>query len=91
MRHALILAALAAAVSFLAPSAPAQAQVRHIYPWCHVQYEGIGRASSSNCGFDSFAQCDATRRGIGGQCEQNTEWLARPQPVSGHRKVVRHN
>lgn len=96
MRTALVLAALAGAASFLAPAAPAQAQYQRLYPWCHTQYEGVGRASSTNCGFTSFAQCMATQSGVGGMCNENPEVIAlrqsqglQPYPVSKPRRVVR--
>src|SRR5262249_48932961 len=61
---ALVALALAASVQ------PSAAMV--IYPWC-AQYGGrLG--GSQNCGFTSFAQCQATRAGNGGFCV--------PHPVS---------
>jgi hypothetical protein len=42
------------------------------YPWC-AQYNLRGGAS--NCGFVSFAQCQATVSGIGGFCERNPMYV----------------
>ena len=36
--------------------------------WC-ARYSG--RDGASNCGFYSFAQCQATVSGIGGMCQRN--------------------
>jgi len=45
------------------------------YPWC-AQYGG-SMGGSMNCGFTSFAQCQADVTGIGGFCIQNNTY--RPQ------------
>ena len=60
----------AAAAGF---AAPAQAQN---YPWClqSSAYEG-----GENCGFTTYDQCMATRGGIGGFCQVNTQY----QPSGG--------
>jgi hypothetical protein len=90
MRRALALAALAgSAIPFFMPSMPVAAQERQIYPYCLVFYEGPGRYSHQECSFTSIAQCMASASGRGGQCDQNSEWLARPQPVKKARKAVR--
>ena len=41
------------------------------YPWC-AQYSM--RGGSSNCGFDTFAQCRATVSGVGGFCNTNPRY-----------------
>lgn len=76
MRTALVLAALAGAASFLAPSTPAQAQAQRLYPFCYVQYEGLGRSGSYECYYRSFAECMATQSGRGGMCHENPEVIA---------------
>jgi len=71
-------------------SAPAEAQERRIYRFCHVIYEGIGRYSHQSCTFNTFAQCMATRNGIGGQCDENPEWIAMAQQrQNAKRRPVR--
>ncbi|MGB6537190.1 MAG: DUF3551 domain-containing protein [Xanthobacteraceae bacterium] len=60
------------AATFVAAAAlgtPAQAQN---YPWC-ANYSGHG-GGGTNCGFTSFQQCMATVSGIGGFCDQNTQY-----------------
>lgn len=44
------------------------------YPWC-AHYAGAG-GGAMNCGFVSYAQCMATLQGMGGFCEQNTQYIA---------------
>jgi hypothetical protein len=58
---------------------PAQAQN---YPWCAVY--GGRSGGGSNCGFTTYAQCMATVSGIGGFCEQNTQYVP-PAGGGGHR------
>jgi hypothetical protein len=43
------------------------------YPWCLLSsaYEG-----GENCGFTSYDQCQATRLGIGGFCQVNSQYQA---------------
>ena len=51
-------------------SAPA-AQARTNYPWCaYLRLNG----ESTNCGFDTRAQCEATVDGIGGYCQRNLSY-----------------
>jgi hypothetical protein len=77
MKRSLILAALAGcAIPFLAPATPAQAQTTRLYPYCYVQYEGIGRSGSYQCYYRSFAECMATQSGRGGMCHENPEVIA---------------
>jgi len=69
MRYAFAILALAtAALTFdVRPSAAQQ------YPWC-AYYSGRG-GNSYNCGFVSFAQCQATVNGIGGFCQRNPSYV----------------
>jgi hypothetical protein len=79
MRTLFVLAIFAAAAGV---GTPAQAQN---YPWCVISgaYEG-----GENCGFVSYAQCMATRMGIGGFCVPNTQYRppgpATPAPRKPH-------
>src|SRR5262249_17263498 len=59
------LAALAIIASTAASSVPAQADS---YRWCANYGRGNG---GRNCGFNTFAQCQAALSGNGGFCERN--------------------
>lgn len=94
MRTALVLAALAGAATFLA--APAQAQTNRLYPWCHVQYDGVGRSGSYQCYYTSYNQCWASASGVGGMCLENPEVIAlrqsqglQPYPAGKPRRYAR--
>jgi dipeptide/tripeptide permease len=56
------------------------------YPWC-AQYNLRGGAT--NCGFVSYAQCQATVSGIGGFCQPNPMYVPTQygprQPRKRHR------
>jgi hypothetical protein len=47
----------------------AHAQYNPPYAWC-AEYSG-GRGGSTNCGFVTLQQCQATVSGIGGFCREN--------------------
>jgi hypothetical protein len=64
-----IAALLSAPLMMVAHAGTASAQN---YPWC-AQYNLRGGAT--NCGFVSFAQCQATVSGIGGFCQQNPMYV----------------
>jgi hypothetical protein len=49
------------------------------YPWCAV-FGGADTGGASNCGFTTFEQCMATRSGMGGFCERNTQYIPPPGP-----------
>lgn len=49
------------------------------YPWCAV-YSGGDMGGGTNCGFTTFQQCMATVSGIGGFCNQNTQFVPPPGP-----------
>ena len=70
----------AAGVSVLSTSS---AEARE-YPWC-AQY---GRDSGTNCGFATFAQCQAARSGNGGYCYRNPFFrgYAQGRPYREHRR-----
>ena len=77
MRLIYPLAGLAVLATMLvAGSSPAAATV--IYPWC-LEYGGK-MGGAENCGFVTFAQCEATRLGNGGFCKPNP-WYS-PYPPS---------
>jgi hypothetical protein len=70
--HVAIAALAVAAAGALAPQ-PAQAIE---YPWC-VQYGGS--SGSQNCGFSTFAQCQASASGTGGFCVENPFYVPAPE------------
>jgi hypothetical protein len=54
------------------------------YPWCAYYSDDFG---GTNCGFVSYEQCMATVTGIGGFCDQNTQYVPPgPHPVQRARK-----
>jgi hypothetical protein len=67
----LVFATLAAAATFVVPSAKAEAE----YPWC-AQYGRFG-TEATNCGFSTRQQCLATISGIGGYCVRNPRYQGR--------------
>lgn len=77
---ATVLAAAAAAFAV-----PAQAQD---YPWClqSSAYEG-----GENCGFSTYDQCMASRLGIGGFCQANTQYRATGAAAASHRVFKTHS
>ena len=49
------------------------------YPWC--AYYGSGDdGGGTNCGFITFEQCMATARGLGSNCQPNTQYVPPPGP-----------
>ena len=48
------------------------------YPWC-AYYDGKG-AGGTNCGFTTFQQCMDTARGLGSNCQPNTQYVPPPGP-----------
>ena len=68
-------------------STSAQAQN---YPWCAVYGHGL-MGGSSNCGFTTYQQCQATVSGIGGFCERNNQYVPPPGPhAPRYRPHYRH-
>jgi Protein of unknown function (DUF3551) len=67
-------AAMAALVADIRPSA-----AREWYPWCAQYYD---MRSATECSFTTFAQCQASISGIGGNCIQN--WY--PPPTTEPRR-----
>jgi hypothetical protein len=67
MRRLALVAAIASVLPFTSIDARAQ-----YAPWC--AYYSLG---GTNCGFHSYAQCQASVSGIGGSCS--------PNPASGRR------
>jgi hypothetical protein len=67
-------AAAASAVAVLVSVAarPSPALAEEPYRWC-AEYGGRD-AAGTNCGFETFAQCQATVHGIGGYCYENPDY-----------------
>jgi hypothetical protein len=72
--------ALATALGLSGSAPPAFAQSN--YPWCLIStaFEG-----GENCGFVTFDQCLASRLGIGGFCQINTQY--QPSVSAGPRRA----
>jgi hypothetical protein len=68
------LAFLACACGFTNPAAAQN------YPWCATY-----RAGGGNCGFSTFAQCQAAVSGVGGNCSENTQYTG---PAKGARPAA---
>jgi hypothetical protein len=68
-----VAAAMVALVADVRPSA-----AREWYPWCAQYYD---TRNLTECAFTSFAQCQASISGIGGNCIQN--WY--PPPAEPRR------
>ena len=75
---------LAIVLGTATPSGNAKAQN---YPWCAV-YGGGDRGGATNCGFVSFEQCLTTLSGMGGFCQQNTQYVP---PAGPHRPLAHHS
>lgn len=75
MVRALTLLALGGILPLLTPATSAITQERRLYPFCFVKYGPQGATAPYDCSFTSFAQCMATASGVGGQCEQNSEFV----------------
>jgi hypothetical protein len=79
--HRIALGLLAAVALLAATTGPGEAQNRR---WCTER--GVGSWGFPNCAYDSYAQCDATARGLGVHCTTNP-WYARgsTQPRKSRR------
>jgi hypothetical protein len=83
MRKLILALGAASAAVLMQPSAPAQAQVDIIYPWC-AQYGGRS-GGGTNCGFTTYAQCMAAISGNGGSCQMNPFYEPAPAPARKRR------
>jgi len=59
------------------------------YPWCALYSEGAA-GGGTNCGFISFEQCMATARGLGSNCQPNTQYVPPPGPHPATRVQRRY-
>ena len=69
----LVLFALSIVAATTVLNTPTKAQN---YPWC-AYYSGKG---GTNCGFTTFEQCMETARGLGSNCQPNTQYVPPPGP-----------
>ena len=72
----LLLLMLEISVCVVGIGTPAEAQN---YPWC-AYYSSGGGGGGTNCGFTTFEQCMATARGLGSNCQPNTQYAPPPGP-----------
>ena len=73
----LVLFALSIVAATIVLNTPTKAQN---YPWC-AYYSGKG---GTNCGFTTFEQCMETARGLGSNCQPNTQYVPPPGPQRRH-------
>ena len=77
-------AVMAAALMMALANNPAEASDR--YKWC-AYYNLFGGAT--NCGFNTFAQCQAAISGIGGVCQSNPAYTGGPTEDRSRRRAGR--
>lgn len=83
MRHFLIGFGILCGVALSGTAASAQN-----YPWC-AQYGGR-MGGSQNCGFSTFAQCQAALSGNGGFCNRNERYTGGSGSYRRHYRHYRH-
>lgn len=83
MRHFLIAAGILCGAALSGTPVSAQS-----YPWC-AQYGGK-MGGGQNCGFSSFAQCQAALSGNGGFCNRNTQYHGGAGSYRRHYRHYRH-
>ena len=81
MRFLLLMLGIGVCVVGLGTRAEAQN-----YPWC-AYYSGKG---GTNCGFTTFEQCLETARGLGSNCQPNTQYVPPPGPHPATRRQRRY-
>lgn len=84
MRQLGVLAAAAAMIFGAQLLAAGGARAEIEYPYCHGVNGGYGSGFVS-CGFTTMAQCRETILGMGGWCQANPHYFARPAPVTDGR------
>ena len=72
----LLLLTLGISVSIVGIGTRAEAQN---YPWC-AYYSMGDDGGGTNCGFTTFEQCMETARGLGSNCQRNTQYVPPPGP-----------
>ena len=81
----LLLLMLGISVSIVGIGTRAEAQN---YPWCAI-YGGFDDGGT-NCGFTTFQQCMDTARGLGSNCQPNTQYVPPPGPHPATRVQRRY-
>ena len=81
----LLLLMLGISVCVVGIGTPAEAQN---YPWCAI-YGGFDDGGT-NCGFTTFQQCMDTARGLGSNCQPNTQYVPPPGPHPATRVQRRY-
>ena len=74
MKLLLVLSGICVALLSMGTRAEAQN-----YPWC-AYYSSGDEGGGTNCGFITFEQCMATARGLGSNCQPNTQYVPPPGP-----------
>jgi hypothetical protein len=74
MKLLLVLSGICVALLSMGTRAEAQN-----YPWC-AYYSSGDDGGGTNCGFITFEQCMATARGLGSNCQPNTQYQPPPGP-----------
>ncbi len=87
MRTIAALALAATATGLVTVAAPTPSSATE-YPWC-ARYAGHA-GGSTNCGFVSFGQCQASVHGVGGTCQRNPMFFAYVEPAPRIRYRVVH-
>jgi hypothetical protein len=75
----------AALMLCLAASTIDTASAEVLYPWC-AHYGGIGHGGGTNCGFTTFAQCQAAISGNGGYCGSNPFYASASDTTTAKRQ-----
>ena len=84
MKLLLVLSGICAALLSMGTRAEAQN-----YPWC-AYYSGGDDGGGTNCGFITFEQCMATARGLGSNCQPNTQYVPPPEPHPSTIRIRRY-
>jgi len=82
----LLLFVLGISVSIVGIGTRAEAQN---YPWC-AYYSMGDDGGGTNCGFTTFEQCMETARGLGSNCQRNTQYVPPPRPHPATRARRRY-
>ena len=84
MKLLLVLSGICVALLSMGTRAEAQN-----YPCC-AYYSSGDDGGGTNCGFITFEQCMATARGLGSNCQPNTQYVPPPGPHSAIRVQRRY-
>jgi hypothetical protein len=82
----LVLFTLSIVAATIVLNTPTKAQN---YPWCAIYSGGMG-GGGINCGFTTFQQYMDTARGLGSNCQPNTQYVPPPGPHPATRVQRRY-